>query len=159
MTEVALGGVFIAAYLYLFSFLHAFGPEAELRMLWVKELPPVALNVVGWWLWIWHRRSQNAAWRQAVGWLGLIGNALAICLPFLAFKYDAFVFTRRGGRGYPPMLPVSGVSHIRPTLRLCLVLSVVSLIIGFLAPKRIRLAVVLGGFTSTWFFMSLPVTI
>jgi hypothetical protein len=125
-------------------------------MWWIKELPPIALNMLGWCLWIWHRRSEDVAWRQAVAWLGLIGNALAICLPFLALRYDAFVFTRRGGNlGNPPMLPVSAGPHIEPTLRLCLILSDVLMILGLAAPKRIRLAVVLGGFASAWLLQTL----
>jgi hypothetical protein len=79
-----------------------------LRIEWIEELPPVVLNVAGWCLWIWHRRSQNPPWRQGVAWLGLIGNALAVCLPFFAFKYDLFVFTRKGG--YLGNLPLSVVA-------------------------------------------------
>ncbi|HXO36976.1 MAG TPA: hypothetical protein VN901_31930 [Candidatus Acidoferrales bacterium] len=153
--EVALGIVFVAGYIYLLRFLHSFPTRAMLRIEWIEQLPPVVLNVAGWCLWIWHRRSQNPPWRQGVAWLGLIGNALAVCLPFLAFKYDLFVFTRKGGYlGNPPLLPVSDAPHIDPTLHLCLILSAAVLVLGFAAPKRVRFAVVLGGFAMTWLLLS-----
>jgi hypothetical protein len=153
--EVALGIVFIAGYIYLLRFLHSFPTGTMLRMWWIEELPPVVLNVAGWCVWIWHRRSQNPPWRQGIAWLGLIGNALAVCLPFLAFKYDLFVFTRKGGYlRNPPLLPVSDAPHVEPTLHLCLILSAAVLVMGFAAPKRVRFAVVFGGFATTWLLLS-----
>lgn len=160
MREVALGFAFIAAYVYLFRFLHAFPIRDELRMWWIEELPPVVLNVAGWWLWISYQRTQSSPWRQAVAWLGLIGNALAICLPLLAFKYDSFVFTRNGGDWGPRhFLPVSAAPHVEPALHVCLILSAVVLVLGFAAPKWIRLALVLGGFAMAWLFLSAGVSI
>lgn len=151
MRDVALGVVFVAAHIYLFRFLHTFPTKAELRMWWVKELPSVVLNVAGWWLWVSYQRTQSSFWKQAVAWLGLIGNAVAICLPLLAFRYDSFVFTRRGGElGYPPILPVNAAPHVEPALHLSLILSVVMLALGLAAPRRVRLPVVLGGFASAW---------
>ena len=154
MREAALGIAFIAAYVYLFRFLHTFPTKVELGMFWIKELPPVVLNVAAWCLWIWHRRTQNEPWKQAVAWFSLIGNALVICLPLFAFNYDAFVFAPRGRLGSPSILPSSAGLHVEPTLRFCLIFSIALLVLGFAAPRRIRLAVVLGGFASAWFLMT-----
>jgi hypothetical protein len=56
-------------------------------------------------------------------------------------------------------MPVSAAPHMEPTLRFCLILSIVLMVLGFAAPKRLRLTLVLGGFASAWFFMALPVAI
>ena len=109
--DVALGIVFIAGYIYLLRLLHSFPTRAMHRIEWIEQVPPVVLNVAGWCLWIRHQRNQNPPWRQAVGWLGLIGNALAVCLPFLAFKYDLFVFFAIHGGAV--LIEVDGVARER----------------------------------------------
>jgi hypothetical protein len=155
IAETALGLAFVAAYIRLVHFLYSLGARTEIRLWWIKWLPVVLMNLTGWCLWIWYRRSRNATWRRVFGWLSLLGSSLAICLPILAFKYDVFVFTRRGGDlEHSRMLPVSAAPHVGLILRFCLFLYFGSLFLGFVAPKQIRLAVVLGGFAGAWFLMS-----
>src|ERR1700733_8515326 len=72
-----------------------------------------------------------------------------------------FVRLYTAGRrlGTPCCYARSAAPHVEPTLRFCLILSIVLMVLGFAAPKRLRLTLVLGGFASAWFFMALPVAI
>ncbi len=48
VTEFAVGLAFVAAYVFLFRYLHSFGPRQEASLIWIKSLPPAILTLVGW---------------------------------------------------------------------------------------------------------------
>ena len=130
------------------------GGRVEMVTFWIVLLLPFALNVAGWWRWPGVKRDQSAAlWRKGVGLGGLVANAFSICLPFLAFFYNGFLINYyvhhpSGLRGLKEI-------DLLKVVVVCLFLSLAAVVAGIVAPRRIRLAVALGGFTVASLILSI----
>lgn len=121
-------------------------------LFWVVLLLPIGLNVGGWWLWPGTWRDENSArWRKVVGALGLTINTLAACLGWGSFFYN--VFLTGFDMNHAPRLPGFKEIDLYPVSMVCLILSVMALGCGIVAPRRIRLTVALGGFAMGWLIL------
>jgi hypothetical protein len=158
VTEAAVGVAFVAADVHLSRFLHSFSPKQEFSLLWIKVLPPAILALAGWWLWGRVRHDPNTArWRKVAGLLGLIPGTLAISVPWIVVYYD-FVVTGFDMRQYPRSRFSSWpVIDLYWTFQSCFLISAVAMVLGLAAPRRIRLAVVAGGFATYWLMGTLAV--
>jgi hypothetical protein len=156
--EIALGLTFVAGYVFLVLHWLPVRQEYSLSSLCIKLLPPVMLNLAGWWRWVRVRHGQDtASWRKVVGLPGLVAVTLATIVPWIVFYYD-FILVGFDMRRYPASrLPGWKVIDLYLTFRSCLLVSLVVMVLGFAAPRRIRLAVVLGGFATGWLIMSFPI--
>ncbi len=130
------------------------GGRVEMVTFWIVLLLPFVLNVAGWSRWRSTWRDQSAAvWRKVIGFGGLVANTVAMCLPFLVFFYNGFLLSY--DVRHPPGLRGVRQIDLLSTVIGCLILSMAALVAGLVAPKRIRLAVVLGGFTMASLILSI----
>ncbi len=130
------------------------GGKVEMVTFWIVLLLPFVLNVAGWSRWRSTWRDQSAAvWRKVIGFGGLVANTVAMCLPFLVFFYNGFLLNY--DVRHPPGLRGFKQIDLLSTVVGCLILSMAALVAGLVAPKRIRLAVVLGGFTMASLILSI----
>ncbi|MFZ0539200.1 MAG: hypothetical protein WAM47_20215, partial [Candidatus Sulfotelmatobacter sp.] len=107
---------------------------------------PIILNVAGWWRWkrVW-RDEKAARWRKVVGLVGLVANTSALCLVCVSLFYSVAV--EKAHR------EVFQSIDLYPVIVGCLILSASALAVGTFAPRRLRLAVVLGGFAMGWWLL------
>jgi nicotinamide riboside transporter PnuC len=143
--EIIFGLVFVAAYALLSHFVRS-AARVSVLIFGIFVVSPIVLNVYGWWRWRGVRSDEGTPrWRKIAGLSGLVADTSAVCLAWLSFFYSILVENthRQGFRGIDPY----------PAFVACLVLSVAALAIGVVAPRRIRLAVVLGGFTMSWLIL------
>ena len=82
-----------------------------------------------------------------------MANTVAMCLPFLVFFYNGFLLNY--DVHHPPGLRGFRQIDLLSTVIGCLILSIASLVAGLVAPRRIRLVVVLGGFTMASLILSI----
>ncbi|MGB8583079.1 MAG: hypothetical protein WCD47_19840 [Candidatus Sulfotelmatobacter sp.] len=147
VTEFAVGLAFVAAYVFLFRYLHSFGPRQEASLIWIKFLPPAILTLVGWYRYGKLRTNlASAGWRKAASVVALLAETLSISVPWLVAHYDLRVVGFDMRRYPTSKFPGWKVIDLYLTFRTCSILGLLTMALGFAAPKRIRLAVVLGGF-------------
>jgi hypothetical protein len=82
-----------------------------------------------------------------------VANTLAMCLPVLVFFYNGFFINYDMLRS--PGLRSFKEIDLLATVIGRLIVSLAALIAGIFAPRRIRLAVTLGGFTMASFILSI----
>ena len=157
--EVTVGLALGYAYISLSRFLHTLGPRQEGSLMWVKVLPPAVLALVGWWLWVRVRHDPNTAgWRKVAGVLGLIAASLAVSVPWIVVYYDVIVTGFDMRHQYPrSKFPGWTVIDLYWTFQSCFFISAVAMVLGLVAPRRIRLVVVVGGFATYWLMDTLAV--
>jgi hypothetical protein len=130
------------------------GGRVEMVTFWIVLLLPFVLNAAGWLRWQTVRRDRRTAlWRKVVGFIGLVANALAMCLPFLVFVYNGFLV--RYDMRHPLGLRGFKEIDLYATVAGCLILSLATLVAGIVAPRPIRLTVSLGGFTMASLILSI----
>jgi hypothetical protein len=152
--ELALGLAFVAVYVCVFHFLHSWPIGVQSVVGGITIFLPIALNVAGWWRWRGVRRDDTILrWRKVAGLIGLMANSIALLFPSLVFFYNT-VLTRYYMNRRPGLPGVKEID-LELLVNFCLILSLAAMI-DFVAPRRIRLAVVLGGFAMGWLILSIP---
>jgi hypothetical protein len=137
--EIAIGLAFVAIYVFLFRFIRSSRMVVQDLIGLIVAMLPIILNVEGWRRWRGTRRDEKAVrWRKIVGFVGLVANTSAVC-----FFYIIVVMDLRYKNGYK-------LIDTYPVIVGCLILAAVTLAIGLFALRRIRLAVVLGSFATSW---------
>lgn len=144
--EAALALGFVAVYLFVFRFNRSSHILVDNIIGLVVSMLPIILNVAGWWRWksVW-RDEKAARWRKVAGLAGLVANTLALCLACVSFFYSVAV-ERAHREAFQSI-------DLYPVIVGCLVLSASALAVGIVAPRRFRLAVVLGGFAMGWLLL------
>jgi hypothetical protein len=111
-----------------------------------------ALNVWGWWaLKRMNQDEATARWRKLAALLGLVANSLAIALPFAAVLYGVYIDHLKGRINGSDILDTSFA------LRAALAFGAFGLVAGTIAPSRIRLSLMLGGFGTCLVILSIPI--
>lgn len=144
--EIVFGLSFVTAYTVLSHFIRSTAIVSAV-IFGIFVALPIVLCVSGWWRWQGVRRNENTPrWRQMVGLSALVTNTSVVCLVWLFFSYSIFFADTRHSYGSIAIDPY-------PVVVACLILSLAMLAMGMAAPRRIRLAVVLGGFTMSWLIL------
>lgn len=100
-----------------------------------------------------HAGANGERWRSRVALVGLIANCLAYLIPWGLLAYNVLLL----GSGRP----VSGSELVDPLfpLGLSLVLAGMSVIMGAIAPKYVRVQLVLSGICIVLLLLSIPMGI
>ena len=115
---------------------------------------PVALEIV-----VWLRLRDKTVgdistpWRKQIAYVGLATNCLAFAMPWGLFLYNYILLNR--GR------PVSGDEMIDVSLvaKGSLALAALSLALGILGPKHVRILLILSALSVGCFWLLIPVGI
>jgi hypothetical protein len=135
--EITFGLAFVVAYALVFYFVHSLTYGVRDVICVATILGAIVLNVAGWLRWRGAWRDRNSArWRKVFGLFGLVANTLVMCLFW--------------GQIFYGLLSRGSVAENEPyrAVEACLILSATALAVGLAAPRRIRMAVVLAGFTT-----------
>ena len=112
---------------------------------------PIALNVD-----VWRRLRRgplgdtSAPWRKSIGYVGLATNSLAFAIPWGGFIYQYILFRR--GRAVSADVMINGPLVVEVSVAL----AVLSLIFGAVAPKDVRVQLMISAVTVGYFWLSIP---
>ena len=112
---------------------------------------PIALDIV-----VWLRLRDEIIgdipkpWRMKVAYIGLATNCLAFAMPWVVFVYNYFLDT--SGRSYS----AGEVLDYNVFLKLTFGLTAVSLGLGILSPKHVRILLLLSALIVPCFWLVIP---
>ncbi|HUK30869.1 MAG TPA: hypothetical protein VLV89_07135 [Candidatus Acidoferrum sp.] len=113
-------------------------------------LPPI-LDVVVWWrLRHLFEGALSLNWRRQVAYFGLVANFLAYAIPWVTLIYN-YILSNRGR----PVGAEEFIDGLAAT-KFSLALAALSLVLGVMAPKQVRVQLILSAVCVAIFLVSIP---